>query len=314
VADDLHVIFGTGAAGLALMDELLARDVRVRLVNRSGTAPVPPDVEVVGGDAADHGFAARAAAGASVVYQCLGLPYDRWVEEFPPLQDSVVAAAATNEAKLVVLENCYMYGPPGGKHLTEHHEYAATTRKGMVRADMSRAVMEAHESGRVRAAIGRASDFFGPRAGRVSMLGDRVVPAALEGRTAQVIGDPDLPHTYTFLPDIGLGLATLGAHDAALGQVWHLPNPDTRTTRRIVEMIFEEAGHRPRLKAASRMQLRLAGARNREVRELLEMMYEFEEPFIVSSAKFEDTFGLRGTKLREAVRRTVAWYRAKQSR
>jgi nucleoside-diphosphate-sugar epimerase len=306
------VILGTGATGLALMDELLVRGRQVRMVNRSGTATVPPDVEVRGGDLNDPDFAAAALVGADVVYQCLGLPYERWVEDFPPLQESVIEAVAGTDARLIVLENCYMYGPPGGKHLTETHEYKATTRKGVVRADMARSVMAAHESGKIQAAIGRASDYFGPRAEGTSNLGDRVVPAALEGRPARVLGDPRLPHTYTFLPDIGLGLAMLGEHDIALGGIWHLPNPDTRTTERVVEMVFEEAGNAPKIKSISRMQLRLAGTRNLSARELLEMMYEFEEAFIVSSVKFEDTFGLRGTKLREAVRRTVDWYRERQ--
>jgi nucleoside-diphosphate-sugar epimerase len=104
----------------------------------------------------------------------------------------------------------------------------------------------------------------------------------------------------------------LGEHEIALGEVWHLPNPDTRTTKRVVEMVFEEAGASPAIKRISRMQLRLAGTTDRTARELLEMMYQYEEAFIVSSVKFEDTFGIRGTKLREALRRTVEWYRAGQ--
>lgn len=313
MADEVHVVLGTGPAGLATVDELLIRGREVRAINRSGMADVPSDVEVRGGDLTDPDFAAAAVAEASVVYQCLGLPYERWAEDFPPIQDAVIDAVAGADAKLVVLENCYMYGPPGGKHLTENHEYRATTRKGIIRADMARAVMAAHESEQIQATIGRASDYFGPRSGGQSNLGDRVIPAALDGLAARVFGDPRLPHTYTFLPDIGMGLAMLGEHDAALGQIWHLPNPDTRTTKRVVEMIFEEAGHAPKIKSISRMQLRIAGTKNRDARELLEMMYQFEEAFIVSSVKFEDTFGIRGTKLREAVRRTVEWYRARSS-
>ena len=84
-------------------------------------------------------------------------------------------------------------------------------------------------------AIGRASDYFGPRGGAQSNLGDRLFPAALAGKTASVLGDPDQPHTYTYIPDIGEGLAVLGEHPDAPGQVWHLPNdPDTRTTRQLV--------------------------------------------------------------------------------
>ena len=103
----------------------------------------------------------------------------------------------------------------------------------------------------VQVATGRASDYFGPRGGAQSMLGDRVIPAALAGKTATVLGDPDQPHTYTYLPDIGEGLAVLGEHPDAPGEVWHLPNdPDTRTTRQLVDTIYQLAGQ-PKTKLRS---------------------------------------------------------------
>ena len=100
------------------------------MVNRSGNAPVPDDVEVVGGDAADPRFTTAVARGAQVVYQTLNPPYARWVEEFPALQAGVLAAAEANGARLVSMENVYMYGRPAGRPLTETRAYAAHTKKG----------------------------------------------------------------------------------------------------------------------------------------------------------------------------------------
>ena len=108
-----HVIFGTGAIGLATLDALRRRGETVRLVNRSGAAPVPDDVEIVGGDAGDPGFTTAAAHGAQVVYQTLNPPYHQWVELFPALQAGVLAAAEAAGARLVSMENVYMYGRPG---------------------------------------------------------------------------------------------------------------------------------------------------------------------------------------------------------
>ena len=88
-----HVVFGTGAIGLATFEALRRRGERVRLVNRSGTAPVPDDVEIMGGDASDPAFTTSAAQGAQVVYQTLNPSYHQWVELFPALQASVLAAA-----------------------------------------------------------------------------------------------------------------------------------------------------------------------------------------------------------------------------
>jgi nucleoside-diphosphate-sugar epimerase len=222
-----HVIFGTGAIGLALLDALRRRGETARLVNRSGHARVPDDVEVIGGDARDPAFTATVAEGAQVIYQILNPPYAEWTAQFPLLQAGVLAAAEATGARLVSMENVYMYGRPAGRVLTEDRAYEAHTRKGQLRARMAQDLLTAHDAGRVEVAIGRASDYFGPRGGAQSNLGDRVFPAALAGRTATVLGDPDQPHTYTYIPDIGEGLAVLGEHLDAPGQVWHLPTTPT---------------------------------------------------------------------------------------
>src|SRR5215207_2852318 len=160
---ELHVVFGTGAVGMSVMDALVQRGRQVRMVNRSGRASVPGSVEVVGGDATDEAFAREASEGASVVYNALNPPYNKWPELFPGLQAGVLEGAASAGAKLIAMENLYMYGPTDGRPITEDLPYAPNTRKGRVRAMMSEELMEAHTSGRVRVAIGRASDFFGPR-------------------------------------------------------------------------------------------------------------------------------------------------------
>ena len=281
------------------------------MVNRSGRARVPHGVEVVGGDATDEAFAREASEGASVVYFALNPPYDKWPELFPPLQAGVLEGAASAGAKLVAMENLYMYGPTDGSPITEEMPYAANTRKGRVRAIMSKELMEAHRSGRVRVAIGRASDYFGPRV-LVAAGGEQVFGRAVRGKSAQVAGDPDQPHTYTYAPDVGGGLVILGEREEALGQAWHLPSPETVTTRRFVEMIFEEVGKPARLQAAPKILLRAMGLFNPGMREMIEMLYEFEEPFVVDHSKFEGAFGGHATPLKEAIGDTVRWYRSER--
>src|SRR5919107_4877939 len=154
--NELHVVFGTGPVGLAVMDELVRKGRRVRMVNRSGRVDVAEGVEVVGGDAADPTFSREVSAGASVVYFALNPPYDRWPELFPSLQAGVLEGAASAGAKLIAVENLYMYGPTGGRPPTEELAFAPNPRKGAVRAGVSRDLMEADASGQVRVAIGRA--------------------------------------------------------------------------------------------------------------------------------------------------------------
>ncbi|WP_406437024.1 NAD-dependent epimerase/dehydratase family protein [Streptomyces sp. NBC_01613] len=306
-----HVIFGTGAIGLATFEALRRRGETVRLVNRSGHARVPGDVEVIGGDASDPAFTTAAAQGARVVYQALNPPYPEWTALFPGLQAGVLAAAEATDARLVSMENVYMYGRPAGRSLTEDRAYDAHTKKGQLRGRMARGLLAAHQAGRVQVAIGRASDYFGPRGGAQSNLGDRVFPAALTGKTATVLGDPDQPHTYTYIPDIGEGLAVLGEHPDACGQVWHLPNDaNTRTTRQLVDIVYRHAGQpRVRLRALPPLVLRVLGLVNPTVRELGEMQYQFEETFIVDSSKMATKLGVHATPIDQALDDTLTTYR-----
>ena len=306
-----HVVFGTGAIGLATMEALLARGETVRMVNRSGRAAVPDGVEVVAGDASDPTFTSAVSAGARVVYQTLNPPYHQWEELFPGLQAGVLAAAQANGARLVSMENVYMYGRPAGRPLTETRAHDAHTRKGRLRSRMSEELLAAHRAGTVEVAIGRASDYYGPRGGGQSNLGDRVVPSALAGKTASVLGDPDQPHTYTFIPDIGEGLAVLGEHPDAPGRAWHLPNdPDTRTTRELVDLVYTFAGQpRAKVRDVPVLVLRAMALVNPTVRELLEMRYQFDEPFIVDSTDFTTQLGGVATPMERGLEQTVDAYR-----
>jgi nucleoside-diphosphate-sugar epimerase len=306
-----HVIFGTGAIGLALLDALGRRGETVRLINRSGHARVPTEIEVIGGDARDPDFTTAVAEGARVVYQTLNPPYAEWTAQFPDLQAGVLAAAEASGARLVSMENVYMYGRPAGRTFTEDHPYDAHTKKGQLRGQMARDLLTAHQAGRVEVVIGRASDYFGPRGGAQSNLGDRVFPAALAGKTATVLGDPDQPHTYTYIPDIGEALAVLGEHPDAPGQVWHVPNdPDTRTTRQLVDLIYQHAGQRrTKLRAMPPLMLRALGLFNPAVRELTEMQYLFAEPFVVDSSKIANKLDVHPTPIDQALINTLATYR-----
>lgn len=302
-----HVVFGAGAIGRATVDALVARGERVRLVNRSGRASVPDGVEVVGGDASDPAFSVPVAEGARVVYQALNPPYHRWPTDFPPLQNGVLAAARAAGARMVSADNLYCYGRPAGRPLDESRADAAHTVKGRLRASMAADLLAEHAAGRTEVVIARASDYFGPGAGAQSNLGDRVVGPAWRGRPGTVLGDPDQPHTYTYVPDIGATLAALGAADGVTGEVWHVPNdPHTRTTRELVALVQEYAGHPGAgLRRTPQALMRALALVNPTVRSMLEMSYLFSEPYVVDSAKITARIGLRATPVEDALERTV---------
>jgi nucleoside-diphosphate-sugar epimerase len=304
---ELHVIFGSGPLGVSVMRELLKRGKRVRMVNRSGKADVPQGVEVVKGDATDPKNTTELTRGAAVVYQCAQPGYTQWLTHFYPIQNGVLEGAAANKAKLVIGDNLYMYGAVDGK-IHEGLPNVAHTRKGKLRAELAESALEAHRNGKVRVAIGRGSDFFGEGV-LGSTLGERIFYPALEGKKAQATGNVDLPHSYTYINDFGKGLVILGENDKALGQAWHIPNAPTTTTREILEIIFEEIGQPLKFSAMGRTMMRLGGLFIPEARETVEMMYEFEKPFVVDHNKFEQAFGNIATPLRESLRNTLAWYK-----
>jgi nucleoside-diphosphate-sugar epimerase len=261
-------------------------------------------------DLTDAEAAVDAAKGATVVYQCLNAPYTQWPELFPPLQRAVLAAAERADALLVTLENVYGYGPTAGAPMTEDLPLAATTVKGRTRAAMTAELLAAAETARVRIAIGRAADFFGAGVTE-STLGSRVFGSAVAGRRADFMGNPDLLHTYSYVPDIAAGLVTLGTDERAVGQVWHLPGPETTTTRVVLDLVADEVGHPVKLRTIPKVALRALGVVSPMMRGLAEMSYEFEQPFVLDTSKYESTFSTPTTSLGVAIRDTVAWYQSR---
>lgn len=307
---ELNVVFGTGPLAQATMRALLKRGKTVKMVNRSGKRPadVPANIEIVAGDAYGPDFTRSVTHGASVVYQCAQPEYQKWVTQFPPLQAAILEGAGASGAKLIVAENLYMYGDTDGQPLQENLPYAAHTRKGKVRGEMANALLDAHRAGKVRVAIRRGSDFYGPGV-LSSSLGERTIVPLLTGKSAEVTGALDLPHTYTCVSDFGEALAILGEHDEALGQAWHVPNPPTLTQRELVTLFFKQAGLEPRFSVMGKFMLMLGGLFVPEAKEMVEMLYEFEKPFQVDASKFVKAFGDIATPHEAAVRETVAWYR-----
>jgi nucleoside-diphosphate-sugar epimerase len=307
---ELHVVFGAGPLGRSVVEELGRRGKAVRVVSRSGAmAEAPQSVELVAGDLYDPVAVRRLAQGAAVAYQC-AQPLFWEPQKFPPLQAAIIEGLTRSGTRLVIAENTYMYGDTDGVPLTEDLPYNAHTRKGKVRAAMSEAALAAHRAGQVPVAIGRGSDFFGPWA-LGSSHGERVFYPALAGKTASFGGKLDVPHTATYLDDFGKALVLLGEREEALGQAWHVPSDRPRITQRqFGELVFQEVGLPPKMSGVGKLMLSVAGIFIPGARESVEMLYEFEKPFVVDSSKFERAFGLKATPIEEAIRSTVAWYRA----
>ncbi len=305
--NQLHVVLGaSGGIGGALVRELAAQGKHVRAVNRSGKADLPASVEIMRGDALSAESMRAVCAGASVVYNCANVPYPEWETKFPPMMKNITDAACAANAKLIFADNLYMYGPVDVP-ITEELPYNAPGHKGKLRARMANELMEQHRAGKVRVAIGRASDFYGPHTNAFG--GDLVIKPLVAGKTAMRIGSLDVPHTMTYIQDFARGLSILGERDEALGQVWHIPGADPLTGRQFLQMAFDAAGLPPKFGVYPRIAIRFLGLFSPLIREVNEVLYQYEKPFVVSGEKFARAFGKIATPHREAIKETVEWYK-----
>lgn len=305
---DLHVVAGLGAVGRAVVNELTGRGLPVRAIARHPVVGLSREVEVVEADITDPDAARRAMTGATVIYHTASAPYHRWPELLPPLMRGVLVGAAATGAQIVYADNLYAYGPFDGP-LTEDLPSRASGPNGRVRTTLADQLMEANAAGTVRATIGRASDYFGPW-GRQSTAGERLFDPALAGKATQVLGNPDLPHTFIYLGDFARGLVTLGTRDDALGEVWHLPSADTLSTRDFARLVFEAAGQQPKLSTIPSALLAVMALFNPTLRAVREQQYQREAPWVVDHSKFAKAFGAVVTPHREAITATLDWYRS----
>nr|WP_223244357.1 NAD-dependent epimerase/dehydratase family protein [Streptomyces sp. CBMA156] len=236
-------------------------------------------------------------------------PLPRWTRLWPALTASLCTAAEESGAVLVMLGNLYGYGPVTGP-MTEDLPLAATGPKGRVRAAAWEQARALHEAGRIRAVEVRASDFFGPGVTDGGHLAARVMPNLLKGRPVATLGDPDTPHSWTYLPDVARAMAELAGEERAWGRAWHVPTAAPLSVRAMAGRLAAEAGGGPvavrRLPAPL---LAVAGLVNPLLRELREVRYQFDRPFTVDCSAYEAAFTVRATPLEEQLRATVAWWR-----
>ena len=300
-----HVVLGGGPVARAIVAALTQRGIDADVINRSGTEI--PGARTVTANVLDTEHLKSIVLGSDAVYQASQPEYHRWPEEFPAHQDSVVRAVRGTDAVLVAVENLYGYGPVAGP-LTESLPLVATTRKGKTRADLWRTLEAEYKAGRLKATAGRASDFFGPHVSG-SAVGDRFFGPLLQGRKAELFGNPDALHSYTYVADFGEALVRLALDERSLGKAWHVPNAPAISTKAFLELTASIMGVEPKSVTRSKFQLRLAGLFIPPAKESIEMLYEFEEDFVVDHSAYGALFGNHATSLHDSISATVEWWR-----
>jgi nucleoside-diphosphate-sugar epimerase len=300
------LLLGAGQIGTRLAQQLSAQGKRVRSVRRTATA-VAPGIEQRSGNIVDLAFAEEALAGASVVYDCMNPSYDKWPEQLLPIARGALHGATRAGASLVALDCLYMYGRPNGA-MREDSALTPCSKKGALRVQLAEERFAAHRRGDLRVAVGRASDFFGPNLPQ-SAFSDRFYQRVLAGKAAECMGDPDQLHSYTYVEDIARALATLGGDTRSFGEVWHLPTPEAETTRQLNARVGRALGLDIKTMQVPRWLVRGIGLFQPIMREMHEMMYQWDVPYVLDDSKFRATFGVSATPVDVAVEETARWAR-----
>jgi len=285
-----HIVVGAGPIGTATALLLAERGDEVVVVTRSGSGPNHPAITRIATDASSSAGMTKVASGAVAIYNCANPAYHQWVTDWPPIAQALLAAAEHANAVLVTASNLYGYGPVSGP-MTEDLPLAAKGSKGMTRAQMWRDALAAHDAGRLRATEVRGSDYVGP--GAQSHLGERVIPRLLAGRDVTVMKSADTPHTWTATNDVARLLVTVALDERAWGHPWHVPSNPPRTQRQAVGDLCRVAGvPSVKVKEYPSLLIRGMGLFNTVMRELPEVAYQFQDPFILDSTAAEATFDL----------------------
>ena len=291
----MNVVVGAGGTDVATAELLAQEGHEVRLITRRGSGPSHPRIRRIALDATNTSELAPEIRGASTLFNCAAPPYHQWRTQFPALAAALLNAAITTQVNYVMLGNLYGYGPVD-KPMTEDLPMRPNSVKGTLRARIWAEANAAHDAGRVRVAEVRASDFIGR--GATSVFTIMVAPKVLAQKPALFPAELDAPHSWTGTVDAARALIAVAASEHAWGQAWHAPTNPPVSPRELAAMLARCAGVRgPKLYRMPGWLLRAAALGSKVVRELPEMQYQLQKPFVVDSSRMQREFLLSPTPL-----------------
>ena len=298
-----YVIVGAGPVGRHTAELLRDRGDRVRVVTRSGRGAIDGTEPVVL-DASDPEALSRATDGAAAVFNCANpIDYTTWEQVWPPLAESLLAAAERTGATLVTASCLYPYGPTDAP-MVEGQPDAATDHKGRLRAAMWAEAKARHDAGRIHAVEVRGSDYVGGGVGQNGHV-TRHLATATQGRTAWAIGRPDLPHSWTDVLDMARTLAAVADREDSWGQVWHAPTNTPRSQREVLSDVLRAGGHDPvAVRGIPMLALRGLALVNPLMREIAELSYMWTRPYVLDSTRTQQALGLDPSPWDDVCRRT----------
>ena len=303
----MQTILGSGGAiGKPLAKELLTYTDKIRLVARNPKKVNETD-ELFKADLTNAGNVDNAVAGSQIVYLTVGLEYKLkvWQRQWPLVMKNVIEACKKHQAKLVFLDNVYLYAPDEMKNMTENSRIDPASKKGKVRAELIKMLFTEIDAGRLTGLVARSADFYGPKA-LSSPLGVMVPDNFKKNKKAFWQADAGKIHSFTYTPDAAKATALLGNTEDAYNQTWHLPTSSEKLTGKdFIEKIATEMNVKPRFYILSKTMISVLGIFIPLVKELKEMLYQYDRDYFFNSEKFTNRFPFKPTTYDEGITEMV---------
>lgn len=300
------ILGANGTIGSLLAKELRTYTNKIRLVSRNPRKVNDSD-ELFSADLTLPGMIDKAVEGSEVIYLVVGLDYNIkvWEEKWPFLMRSAIDACIKYNTRLVFFDNVYLYDKMSVSDMTEDSPVNPSSRKGMVRKKIAQMLMNEVKCGKLMALIARSADFYGPGNDK-SFLNEMVYNNLRKGKNAYWLVDSGKKHSFTFTPDAAKATALLGNTDDAFNQVWHLPtDKNTLTGKEFVQLFAKEMNTKARVSDMPVWMIKIIGLFIPVMKEMPEMMYQYERDYVFNSSKFEKRFDLKPTPYSEGVKRTI---------
>jgi nucleoside-diphosphate-sugar epimerase len=307
---DIALFGASGSLGKSIADALSAAGKRYRVVGRSEQSlraafGADPLAEVAVWNPDDPASVRRAATDVDTLIYMVGVPYWQFALHPQLIKKALDGAIAAGVRHLLLIGTVYPFGKPRTERVREDHPREPHTFKGKMRKEQEDLVLEAHSSGKIKAAVLRLPDFYGPQVDKSFLWS--AFQAAKKGGRAQVIGPIDTPHEFVYVPDVGPVVQHLIDEPRAWGSTWNLGGAGVTSTRAMADEIFRQAGHKPRYFVAGKLMLRVAGLFNPLMREMVEMHYLQTTPVILDDSRLNALLGgLRKTPYSEGIRQTLS--------
>lgn len=309
----MQTILGTGQLGRTILEVLLRKNPTeaITLVSKSGKInfPIPANVQILAADVSQMEEMHRIAQKSVIIYSCTDMSYPLWASFYPAITQAIIQGLKNTSAKLVFADNLYSYGNLKGKIMLESMPHSATTKKGIIRADVVEAFLQANQRQNTKIAVVKAADFIGPYIHK-GIFGIDFMTNLLENKSVHLFGNIHLPHAFTFMEDFAQAMINIAQADDTFGQVWHVPNAPAISLHAWVQLFEKQANRRIKLSVVSKNMLRLIGLFKPLLKEYIELSYQFEYPYLVSHQKYAQRFGEHFTKPEQIVTQTLKWYQS----